>query len=267
MTVVCCKSFQHQPKVNNMKPHHRIGAILTVLILMMATVRAEEVLWNITFDELAEGEALTGINYRENCVGPQRIQFDNVNTLLGAKSKGSFTTSPLVFTKGGNLKYTPSLQLILPNGKWVSAGVVTFSWEYSIEEMTLGPGKNMEVLINTYAVDGAGAALFNVTLIGVGQPGSHVMLASENLKDKDHPKAPKALKFGIGEIIAMRVVVDLNEHTVEIFVNDTLYGEKIQDPQRFASFRGLTMTDGAAVGGNYGGTFVAAIDNLKVTVK
>jgi len=71
--------------------------------------------------------------------------------------------------------------------------------------------------------------------------------------------------FTRGAVAHIKVVLDLDKHTFQAFLNDAPLATADHDDAKFASFLGFTVRDGTAVGGNKGATFDAGIANLVIT--
>lgn len=241
---------------------------LLVAGAFLLPAQAEEVLWNLNFDDLAPGSALEAGPFSSPSDVPQKTATDDVNTLIGAKAFGDLKKSPLVFKKATNTKYLPNFEL-LSQQEWTS-GVVTIEWEFAIDDFTFqavnseGKELGMETLMTFTVYSAPGQAHYRISILGLSD--QQLSLNSEGLSDANHPRGPKGVPFSLGEIMKVKMVINLKEKTLQIFANDEPYTEELTD-EKFASFAGLRIGDGTSLGGNYGSTFTAGIDNLKISLK
>lgn len=233
--------------------------VVATASLGLSSLHAEEVLWDITFDEISSGAPLEGAAFTPPSAMPQKVSTDNDNTLIGASALGDQNKGPLVFKKGSQEKYLPNFELILPHE--LNSGVVTITWDLSIEEFL--PNDRGETLMN-FSVYGVPGNDYRLTIIG--DP-SQMRVNTEGLKNPETEQSPKLHPFTLGEILHFRAVLDMNAHTFEVFINDEPFAEAFTDAEKFSFFKGFRIGEGTALGGNYGATFTAAIDNLKVTLK
>ncbi|HEY8994048.1 MAG TPA: hypothetical protein VIM71_05265, partial [Lacunisphaera sp.] len=109
--------------------------LLSTLIFAfgLASLHAEETLWNLTFKDLKPGQAPAEVPYAATCTGPQKISTDEQNTLLGAATLGTLQT-PLVFTKGSTSAYKPSLALRADSA--LKSGVVNVQFDLLFDKIT-----------------------------------------------------------------------------------------------------------------------------------
>jgi len=224
-----------------------------LLTIALSPLRADDTLWNLTFKDLKPGQAPAEVPYAAPCAGPQKVSTDAQNTLLGAATLGSLQT-PLVFTKGSDSHYLPSLAL--KADKALTSGVVTVQFDLLFDKITPGP-QPVETLMAFPFVGGDGGTPF-LLLVAVSG-GDKLILGSEGAAKG------ASLSFTPGTAVHIKAVLDLDKHTFQTFLGDAPLAPPDHDDAKFGSFLGFTIRDGSAVGGNKGATFDAGIANLVVT--
>jgi len=220
---------------------------LTVLLLSSlaaSSARAEDTLWNLTFKDLKPGDALKEMPYSAGCPGPQKVTTTAQDTLAGAPTVGTLV-SPLLFDKETNANYTPSFTL--KGTSPITSGVVTINMDILFDRVSPTAANPVETLMAMPFINGDGGA-------------NQLIIGGAGLKKWATPPT-----FQTGTAAHLKMVLDLNQHTFQAFLNDAPMGDPEQDPTKFSSFLGFTVRDGTALGGNKGATFTAGIGNLVVT--
>lgn len=239
-----------------LKPFMKIpSSALTLLfaMLLFTPALAGDTLWKLDFKDLKAGDTPTAIPYTPSCAGPQSVAVDAQNT-LAAKAVGPLHPA-LQFVKASNAKYMPGLTL-KANSPFTT-GVIIVEMDVVFDQVT--PADHpVETLMAMPFLAGNGGSTF-VLLIACSGPGN-LFLGGAGL---DKPKTP--LTFPTGTAAHVKAVLDLNQHTFQAFLNDTAMNPPEHDDTKFASFLGLSVRDGTALGGNSGATFSAGIANLTVT--
>ena len=232
----------------------KASLLLSTLLftVSLASLQAEDTLWNLTFKDLKPGAAPAEVPYAAPCAGPQKVSTDAQNTLLGAATLGTLQT-PLVFTKGSGSHYLPSLAL--KADKAIASGVITINFDILFDNVTAGP-QPVETLMAFPFVAGDGGTPY---LLLIAANGDTLVFAGEGVA-----KGGK-LNFTKGTAAHIKAVLDLDKHTFQAFLNDVPLVAPEHDDAKFASFLGFTIRDGTAVGGNKGATFSAGIANLVIT--
>jgi hypothetical protein len=223
-----------------------------LLTLSLASLHAEDTLWNLTFKDLKPGTAPAEVPYAAPCAGPQKVSTDAQNTLLGAATLGTLQT-PLVFTKGSGSHYLPSLAL--KADKAIASGVVTVNFDILFDTITPGP-QPVETLMAFPFVAGDGGTPYLLLIVANGDK---LIFAGEGVA-----KGAK-LELARGTAAHVKTVLDLDKHTFQAFLNDAPLTPPEHDDTKFASFLGFTVRDGTAVGGDKGATFNVGIANLVIT--
>ncbi len=233
---------------------------LACLALLMASLpapalRAEETLWNVTFTDLKPGEAPKEAPFVAPSANPQRVTTDAQDTLAGASNVGALP-SALLFTKGGSGHYLPAL--IFKGTTPITSGVITVKWDLAFDKVTPGADHPVTVLMAFPFINGKGGMEF-IPLISCS--GANDLF----LGGAGFAKNAKPLAIKIGDVAHLKAVLDLNQHTFQLFLNDIPWTEPEHDDAKFASFLGFTIRDGTALGGNNGEAFTVGIANLLIT--
>lgn len=234
--------------------------------LFLSSVQAEDILWNLTFDEMKPGTALEAGPFDPPCEVPQKTYSDAANTLIVEAKSGDLGKNPLVFKKANTERYMPCFEL--STKEEYSSGIVTVEWEFTIDELTFNAVNaqkedlEMETLLTFAIYNSPGGAAYRVS--AVGKRGDELALNTEGFTDATHGRGPKLKPFSAGEIMRVKIVLNLSEQKAQVFVNDEPFTEELQG-DKFGIFHGFRVGDGTAVGGNYGSTFTASIDNIKIS--
>jgi hypothetical protein len=237
-------------------PHRFLGlAALSLLSITPLARAADETLWNLNFKNLKPGQALAEVPFSAPCSGPQKVSVDAQDTLAGAASVGTMT-SPVLFTKTGSGHYMPAFTL--KAGEAYTSGVITASFDITFDKVTPTAARPVTTLMAVPFLDKDGGSSY-VVVIGADSP-TDLFLAGVGFA-----KGAKGQAFKAGDIAHIKAVLDLNTHTFQVFLGDVPMAEPEHDDKKFASFLGLTVRDGTALGGNNGETFEAGISNLVVT--
>jgi hypothetical protein len=232
----------------------RFLASLAFFSLALASARAEDTLWNLTFKDLKPGEALKEAPYIAPSSSPQKVTTDAQNTLAGAKAVGSLQT-PLLFDKETDSHYTPALTLKATAP--ITTGVITIKWDVLFDRVSPSAAHPVATLMAFPFIDGEGGSTY-IPIIACSGP------ADLFLGGAGFAKA-KQINFKVGDVAHLKAVLDLTKHTFQMFLNDAALSEPEHDDGKFGSFLGFTIRDGTALGGNNGETFTAGIANLVVT--
>ena len=226
-----------------------------MVFLLPVSARAEDTLWKLDFSKLTPGQALTGVPYEAPCAGPQKVTTDSDNTLVGAKAVGSLV-SPLVFDKETATHYTPSFTLKALNT--ITTGTITVNLDVLFDRISPSAVHPVETLMAFPFINGQGGSDYIPVIACNGA--AELSLGAAGLT-----KGKTLLKFKVSEVAHIKAVLDLDNHTFQIFLNGVPYADAEHDDQKFSTFLGLTVRDGTALGGNNGATFTAGIANLVVT--
>jgi hypothetical protein len=229
--------------------------VLGLFLSLPASTYADDILWKLDFKDLAAGKPLTEVPYAMGCSGPQKVTIDADNTLLGVQSLDSLSPA-LQITKNSTSHYMPAFSLKSTGA--IAAGVVTVKFDIAFDKMAPNADHPVETLMTVPFLNAQGGTDFSLLI--VAQNANTLVLAGTGLA-----KAPAPFTFKLGDVAHIKVVLDLDKHTCQAFLNDTAIAEPEHDDQKFGSFLGLTVRDGTALGGNYGGTFTAALANLVVS--
>ncbi|MDR0534548.1 MAG: hypothetical protein LBH01_11405 [Verrucomicrobiales bacterium] len=229
----------------------------TITIICLSTLfavglHASTTLWNLDFKDLQPGAALTEVPYADGCTGPQKVTVNDQCPLAGAKAVGTLSPA-LLYTKEGTAKYTPMFML---RGKPQTSGVFTVSFDITFDRITAVPDKPVEALMIFEFVNGDGGFTHGMGIMREG---------SENLKLFTISGDKTAKTFKLNDVVHIKAVLDTNQHTFEVFLNDQPLGNAAKDDAKFSSFWGFKVRDGTAMGGNYGTGFTAGIGNLVIT--
>jgi hypothetical protein len=221
----------------------------------LSPAKAEDVLWNLNFKNLAPGAPIAEAPFVPPSANPQKVTVDADNKLVGAKSVSTLA-SPLQFTKATTAHYTPAMTLLSDTP--VTAGVITITFDLVMDQLSPSASHPVETLMAFPFLNDKGATDF-LLVVGCSSPDSLFFNSLGAGKNQT------AVKFKPGEVVHVKAVLDLNKQTFQAFLNDTPLGDPVQDSQKFSAFKGFTIRDGTALGGNYGETFTAGIGNITVT--
>ncbi len=240
-----------------MKNKTSVVCLVSLLLLGggLASVRADETLWNLNFKDLPAGQPPKEVPFTAPCAGPQKVTTDADNTLTGSPAVGSLTT-PLLFTKGSKTHYTPSLALRATAP--ISSGVITVNFDVLFDKVTPSADHPVETVMAFPFLDDQGGTQFLLAIVCQG-PDSLLLGGVALAKGKG------SSVFKAGELAHIKAVLDLNQHTFQAFLNDVPMADPEHDDKKFASFLGFSIRDGTAVGGNNGATFTAGINNIVIT--
>jgi len=215
--------------------------------------QATETLWNLDFKDLHPGTALTEVPYSSACTGPQKVTTTAQSTLTGAKAVGTLSPA-LLYTKQGTDKYTP--MFLLKASSPLSSGVITVNFDITFNQITAVADKPVEALMIFELTDGDGGFTHGFGMLREGD-------STLKLYTVGGDKTAKTFK--LNDVVHVKAVQDLNQHTFQVFLNDDPLGAAAKDDTRFSTFLGLKVRDGTAMGGNYGTGFTAGIGNLVIT--
>jgi hypothetical protein len=240
-----------------MKKPTQLISLVTVLLcgLVSTCVRADDILWNLTFKDLKPGQALAEVPYAAPCTGPQKVTTDAQNTLVGGKAMDTLTT-PLIFDKESGTHYAPALTL--KGTSPITSGIVTVNLDVDFAKINDNPANPVETLMAFPFINGDGGSTY-ILVIACSGP-TDLTLGGAGLK-----KGTTPTNFTAGKVTHLKAVLDLNQHTFQAFLNDVPMAEAEHDDTKFSSFLGFTIRDGTALGGNKGATFTADIGNLVIT--
>lgn len=223
--------------------------------LAFSSLHAEETLWNLDFKNLTPGQAPAEVAYAAPCDGPQKVTTDTSNTLTGGPAVGALM-NPLLFNKETNTHYTPSMTL--KGSAPLNSGVITISFDLAFDHVNPTVAHPVETLMAFPLIAGDGGSPF---IIVVAYQGDNTLVVGGT----GLAKGPNPALFKVGEVAHLKAVLDLNQHTVQVFFDDVPIAEAAHDDTKFSSFLGFTVRDGTALGGNNGATFTAGIGNLLIT--
>ncbi len=230
--------------------------ITTVLLASFAALSAsadELVLWDIKFKDLQPGQVLAEVPFSPGCTGPQRVMQSQENGLVGAQAVGTLSPA-LLYTKATSTNYTPSF--ILRAQKPYTTGIITISFDITFDRITPSEAA-VETLMAFPFMNALGGSDY-VVLIAREGPGT-LVVSGANLK-----KGSSKTTFKINDVAHFKMVLDLNKHSFQTFVNEVPMSDEEQSDTKFNSFLGFTVRDGTALGGNHGTAFSAGIANLLV---
>jgi len=235
----------------------RLTHLATLLVLgsTASSAHAEDTLWNLTFTDLKPGQALTEVPFAAPCSGPQKVTTDAQNTLVGAAAVGPLAPA-LVYDKESGSHYMPALTLKATTP--FTAGIITVNLDVVFDTITPSAANPVETLMAMPFIDGDGGSTY-ILAIACSGPTS-LTLSGIGLKKGSAPA-----NFTAGKVAHVKAVLDLNQHTFQVFLDDVPMAEAEHDDTKFSSFLGFTIRDGTAIGGNKGATFKAGIGNLVIT--
>lgn len=225
---------------------------------------------SITLGALAE-TALMSVNFADS----------NVNTAPDTQktAKGEILTAPttvsataeepvtvvgdianldgkyLKIVSDGNRNRKP--EIFFDNGaNMVTSGTVVISWTSMIESCT-PPAKGAETALTVKLIGNAGVPLLFVMYGVQNDQGGFISLLGG-----DRPN----VKWQVGQPDRFVVAVNLDNSTYSLTVNDTEVAKDAKLSHKNRSFRGISVTDGASVGGQ-DGKFTAIFGNLKAEAR
>ena len=229
-----------------------IVASLILSVTTLASMGAEETLWNLVFKDLPPGQPLKEVPFGINCPGPQRVVTDADNTLVGSAAIGALTSTPLCFTKKTKTNYTPAFTLKADSA--YNSGTITTDFDLIITDITVDASTPVETLMSVPFMNDKGGS--DYVLVVVCQGNSQLSISVAGTK--------KSISFKPGEVVHVKTVLDLSQHTFQAFLNGAPLTDLLQDETKYSTFLGLTIRDGTALGGNHGATFTAGIASLFV---
>jgi hypothetical protein len=242
-------------------------AVLALFFGLSGVARAGDVLWQLDFSNDPVGGTIEAAPYVHGAAVAQKVVTDEVNTLLVESALGPLLKKPLVYRKRGREAYSPRLELLAP-GEGVSSGQVRISWELAIEDVMFdgtkddGTASSIETLMNFEVLPASGPSQLRLTVLG--RRDGELQLQAGTFQSGTTSSAGPYF-FKAGDVMSVIMNLDFDKHTASVTVKGEVLGESAADETKVASFRGLKISDGTAVGGNWGTTFTAGIDNIVVT--
>lgn len=230
------------------------AAIAMLTCVFACSARAGDTLWDLNFKRLEPGKPLEEVSFSRNCEGPQKVVQTEADLLVGAKKVGKLSPA-LLFTKKTAANYTPAFTLKAPSP--YTSGVITVTFDIVFDELVQTAKFPVETLISIPVLNAQGTAGY--ALVFVGEGSTSVLVSGSGVLE-----GGKRTTLKIGEVAHIKVVLNLDKHSFQAFVNDSPLGEEEPGEEKFADFLGLTVRDGTALGGNKGATFSAGIANFLV---
>lgn len=161
----------------------------------------------------------------------------------------------LKLVSDGNRNRKP--EIFFDNGaNIVTSGTVVVSWTSMIESCT-APAKGAETALTVKLIGNAGVPLLFVMYGVQNDQGGFVSLLGG-----DRPN----VKWQVGQPDRFVVAVNLDNGTYTLSVNDAEVAKDAKLSHENRSFRGVSVTDGASVGGQ-DGKFSAIFGNLKAEAR
>ena len=232
------------------------------LLLVPLAHSADQILWNMNFDNLAPGEELEMAFFDSSTPNtlPQAVKKDSENLLVGVATLGQLTNKPLRWVKASKANYAPGIKLLMED--IINSGKVVFVADIDFVSWQPPAKQPFETLFSVGILNSAGEAAYRISFTAL--TGGNIRVSSEGLMEAGE-KAPKGERsFPMGSAMKVFIEIDFAKKMFSASVNEEFVADGFVD-NLYSEARGFTLTDGTAIGGNYGGQTEIAIDNIKVT--
>jgi len=243
---------------------HPIHILALSLLLAPLAYSADKVLWNLNFDDLPPGEELEVTPFDSSTANPrpQVVKKDSENLLVGVATLGQLADKPLRWFKtSSKANYTPAFKLLMDDV--LNSGKVVF--EADLDFVSWQPpasGQPFETLLSIGVLNSAGEIAYRLAFAAVSD--GNIRVSGEGLLEAGQ-KTPKGERsFPLGSVMKIFIEIDFAKKMFSASVNGDFLADGFVD-DIYSAARGFALTDGTAIGGNYGGQSEIAIDNIKVT--
>jgi hypothetical protein len=237
-----------------------IFLVVALSFIAPVVVRAETVLWDIRVDDGEEGQAVPVEPFvGQDCRAPQKVFTDEDSQLVVATAGGR---KGFRFSKTTATAYRPMLILDAGDAEFTGRSTIRISWEVVIESWSDSSDTPAVTLLSQNILGSKGAEIARVSFVSLkGTEGGVV-----SLEGFPNGEKPRTISWKAGEPVRFEIVLDLGRTAVSVKVNGETIIDTAIDPDRFVTFRGFRIRDGAAVGGNRGETVTAFFRDLRVTM-
>lgn len=240
--------------------HLPILLVVALSFVAPATLCAETVLWDIRLDDVEEGEAVPVESFGgQDCHAPQKVLTDEDNQLVVAAAGGR---KGFRFSKTTATAYRPMLILDAGETGFTGLSTIRISWEVVIESWSDSPDTSAVTLLSQNILGTKGAEIARASFVSLkGTEGGVVTFEGFSNGEK-----PRKIGWKVGQPVRFEIVLDLNKTAMSVKVDEETVIDTEIDSDRFVTFGGFRIRDGAAVGGNRGETVTAFFRDLRVTL-
>jgi len=232
------------------------------LFLAPLAYSADKVLWNLNFDDLPPGEELevTPFDSSTSNPRPQVVKKDPENLLAGVATLGQLADKPLRWVKASKSNYTPGFKLLMDDV--LNSGKVVFEADIDFVSWTPPAKQPAETILSIGVLNSAGEIAYRLAFAALSD--GNIRVLGEGLLEAGQ-KPPKGERsFPLGSVMKIFIEIDFAKKMFSASVNGDFLADGFVD-DLYSEARGFALTDGTAIGGNYGGQSEIAIDNIKVT--